>query len=63
MEPIDVTEIRWLWGQALAGLSADAPESLNTFMRETVPQLLDAVDERNKAAAKIAEAAAVLVGT
>lgn len=62
MEPIDVTELRWLWGQALAGLPADAPESLNTFMRETVPQLLDAVDERNKAAAKIAEAAAVLGG-
>lgn len=62
-EQIDITDIRWRWGQALAQLPADAAGGdLDTFMRETVGQLLDLADERNLLAAKIEDLKALLGG-
>lgn len=62
-EQIDVTDLRWRWGQALAQLPPEAAgNELDTFMRETVGTLLDLADERNRLALKIDELKSLLGG-
>lgn len=53
MDPVDVTDLRWKWADALAALPADAPSVLSDFMRETVGDLLTHADERNRLAVEI----------
>lgn len=62
-ELVDVTDLRWRWGQAIAQLPADvAGSDLDTFMRETVGEILAHVDDRNRLAGKLDALRALIEG-
>lgn len=62
MDPIDVTDLRWKWSEALAALPADASPVLAEFLRETVGDLLGHADERNRLAQQVAALRSILEG-
>lgn len=62
MEPIDVTDLRWKWSEALAALPADASPVLAEFLRETVGDLLGHADERNRLVTKVEQMRSLLEG-
>jgi len=62
MDPIDVTDLRWKWSEALAALPADASPALAEFLRETVGDLLGHADEHNRLAQQVATLRSILEG-
>lgn len=65
MDPVDTTDVRWRWAEALAQLDAHADLAgtpLADFLRNDAGQLLAIADERNTLAATIAQLRALLGG-
>jgi len=62
LDPIDVTDLRWKWTEAIAALPADASPVLAEFVRETVGDLLGHADERNRLAQQVEALRSILEG-